>query len=205
MEMLLDAVAEKVRAIASATGFDTFVKQGDEFVETRAGQVAVGISAAKDIVERVFFPRLGTAAGDHLLHENIDGLGRNFELIKLSGPHLADERSLLEQIVASGSEKSALGNGSAPVAGPANALHGHGNGACCADLADEVDVADVDTKFERGSSDEYFYLPIFQSLLGVEAEVAREAAVMRSDVLIAQALAQGKRNFFYEAASVDED
>ena len=145
-------------------------EQRDELVEALAGEVAIRIGAAEHVVERVFFPRLGSAAGDDLLHEHVDGLRRNFELVEFAGAHLADERGLFQQIVARGGEEAAFGNGSAPVAGAADALHGDGNGARGADLADEVDVADVDAEFERGGGDQDLDLAALQALLGIEAE-----------------------------------
>ena len=121
-------------------------------------------------------------AGDDLLHQDVGGLRRNFELVEFAGAHLADEGGLLEEVVAGGGEEAALGDGSAPVAGAADALHGDGDGAGGGDLADEVDVADVDAEFERGGGDEDLDLAVLQALLGVEAEVAGERAVVGGDV-----------------------
>ena len=56
------------------------------------------------------------------------------------------------------------------MAGAADALHGDGDGASGGDLADEVDVADVDAEFERGGGDENLYLAVFEALFGVEAK-----------------------------------
>jgi hypothetical protein len=74
MEMMLDAVAEEVCAVAAASGFDAFAEEGDEVVEGGAGEVAVGVGSAEGIVEGVFFPGLGSAAGYDLLHEDVGGL-----------------------------------------------------------------------------------------------------------------------------------
>jgi hypothetical protein len=53
MKLPLDTVAKEIGAVASAAGFDAFVKQGEEFVEAFAGEFAVGIGAVEDVVERV--------------------------------------------------------------------------------------------------------------------------------------------------------
>ena len=156
MQAAVDAVAQKVGAVAAAAGFDAFAESSVmSSSKCCAGEVAIGIGAAEDVVEGVFFPGFGAAGGDDLLHEDVDGLRRNFQLIELAGAHLADEGGLLEQVVAGGGEEAALGDGSAPVAGAAHALHGDGDGARGADLADEIDVADVDAEFERGGGDEH--------------------------------------------------
>ena len=48
------------------------------------------------------------------------------------------------------------------------------NGAGGADLADEVDVADVDAEFQRCCGDEDFDFAVFEALLGVETQDAGE-------------------------------
>jgi hypothetical protein len=74
MEMMLDAVAEEVCAVAAAGGFDALAEKGDQVVEGGAGEVAVGVGSAENFEEGVFFPRLGSAAGYYLLHEDVCGL-----------------------------------------------------------------------------------------------------------------------------------
>ena len=59
------------------------------------------------------------------------------------------------------------------------------------DLADEIDGADVDAELERGGGDEQFDLAGFELALGFEAKLAREAAVVRGDVFMAEALGRG--------------
>jgi hypothetical protein len=133
----------------------------------------------------------------------------DFEAVELAGAHLADQRGLLQQIVAGGGEEAAFGDGSAPVAGAADALHGDGDGAGAGDLADEVNVADVDAEFEGGGGDKYADLAGLETLLGVEAQLARERAVVGGDAVGAEvrgeALAEGEGYFFNQAAGVDED
>src|ERR1700722_12229771 len=91
------------------------------------------------------------------------------------------------------------------MAGAADALHGYGYGAGCADLADEVDVADVDAEFERCGGDEDFDFAVFEALLGVEAQDAGERAVVGGYVLGADAAGEFEGDLFDEAAGVDED
>ena len=54
---------------------------------------------------------------------------------------------------------------------------------------DEVHVADVDAELERGRGHERAQLPGLQPLLGVEPALAREAAVVAGDRVLAQELA----------------
>ena len=68
---------------------------------------------------------------------------------------------MFHEVVAGGGEETAFGDGSAPVAGAAYALHGNGYRSCGAYLADEVDVADVDTEFEGSGCDEDLDFAVF--------------------------------------------
>ena len=77
MEDAVDAVAQEISSVAAAGGFDAFGEEGDEVVEGFAREVAVGVGAAEGVVESVFFPRLGSAGGDDLLHEDVGGLRWN--------------------------------------------------------------------------------------------------------------------------------
>ncbi len=95
------------------------------------------------------------------------------------------------------------------MAGAAYALHGDGDGAGAGDLADEIDVADVDAELERCGGDEDADLAVLQALLGVEAELAREGAVVCGDAVGAElgreAFGEREGDLFDEAARVDED
>ena len=167
VEMALDAVAEDVGAVAAAGVLDAVVEEGEDLAVLLAGEVAVRPGAAEDVVEGVFVPGLGADGGDDLLHEDVDGLLGDLEEVEFAGGHLAQEGGLFEEVVAGGGEESALGDGAAPVAGAAYALHGYGDRSGRRDLADEVDRADVDAEFERGGGDEDLALAGLEALLGV--------------------------------------
>ena len=74
-----------------------------------------------------------------------------------------------------------------------------------ADLADEIDVADVDAQLQRRGGDERLQLRRSSAALGVEALFLRQAAVMRGDRFVAEPLAQMARHALGHPARVDED
>ena len=133
------------------------------------------------------------------------GLRRDFELIEFAGTHLADEGGLFEQVVAGGGEEARLWGWlrASGRRGPTRCMAG-GDGARGGDLADEVDVADIDAEFERCCGDEEFDLAGLESLLGVEAQLARERAMVRADVLGTQAFGEREGNLLHQAARVDK-
>ena len=108
------------------------------------------------------------------------------------------------QIVARGGEQAALGNGAAPVAGAAHALQRDRNRARRIDLADQVDVADIDAELQRSGRHQQANLAVLQLALGVQAQLARQAAVMRGHQLFADALAQMQRHALRQPPRVDE-
>ena len=148
MEVALDGVVEEIGAVAAAAGFDAVGEEGDELVEALAGEIAIGVGAAEDVEEG--FGSQGSAPQQATICCMRTSMGSSgiCKLIEFAGAHLADEGGLFHEVVAGGGEEAAFGDGSAPVAGAADALHGDGDGAGGGDLADEVDVADVDAEFE---------------------------------------------------------
>ena len=209
VELAVDAIAQQVGAVASAGGLNPLAEQPDQVVEEGAGEVAIGVGAAQDVEECGLVPWLGGHAGDDLLHQHVGGLRRNLQAVEFAGAHLADEGGLLQQVVAGGGKEAALGDGPAPMAGAADALHGDSDGAGAGDLADQVDVADVDAEFQRSSGDEDADFAILQALLGIQAELAGERAMVGGDAVRAklrrEPLGQGEGELLHQAAGVDED
>src|ERR1035437_263377 len=209
VQLAVNAVAQQVRSVAASAGLDAFAEQLHYLVEEIAREIAVGISAAQNIVERSFVPWLGSHTGDDLLHQHVDGLRRNLKLIKFAGAHLADQRGLFEEVVAGGREEPAFGDRSAPVACASNALHGYCDGACAGNLAHEVDIPDINSQLERSGGDQNANLAVLQSLLGVQTQFAGQRAVMRCDAvrtkLGRQAFGEREGYLLDQASRVDED
>ena len=69
-----------------------------------------------------------------------------------------------------------------------------------ADLDDQIDRADVDAQFERGRRDHGSQLAALEPLLGFEAQLARQAAVMRQHAAFAEALGEAMGHALAHAA-----
>ena len=98
-----------------------------------------------------------------------------------------------------------LGRAADRVARAADALQKRRDRARRAELADEVDVADVDAELERGGGDQRFQLAALQPLLGLEPPLLGQAAVMGGDRVLAEPLGELARDALAHAARVDED
>ena len=74
-----------------------------------------------------------------------------------------------------------------------------------ADLADQVDVADVDAELERGGRDQRLQLTPLEALLGLQAVLPGEAAVVRAHQAFVEALGQLAGDPLGQPARVDEN
>ncbi len=74
-----------------------------------------------------------------------------------------------------------------------------------AELAHQVDIADIDAELERSGCDQCFQRAGFQPLFGVEALLLGETAVMRGHPLGAEPFRELARHPLGEAAGIDED
>ncbi len=198
-------VAIEVGAEASTFGADSFAEHEEDFVKGFAREVAVVAGAADEREEFVLVPFVGGAGGYDLLGKDVEGRVGEDEVIEVRLADGADDGGALDEFVACGGEEAALGDGSTPVSGTAYTLERDGDGAGRSDLADEIDVADVDAEFERGGGDEDTALALLEAALGFEAEMAREGAVVSGYLIFAHALGEVVRNAFDEASGVDED
>ena len=83
-----------------------------------------------------------------MLRENVHrrfGDGKAVEVALANG---ANQRRAFKQVVARRGKEASFGHRSVPVSRAANALQGRSNGTRRANLANEVDAADVDSQFE---------------------------------------------------------
>ena len=91
------------------------------------------------------------------------------------------------------------------VAGAADALQQRRDPVRRSDLADEIDVADVDAELERRRRDERLQLSRLQPRLGVEPLLLRQAAVMRRDASSPSRSLRCARQPLRQPPRVDED
>ena len=110
--------------------------------------------------------------------------------IELTAVTLSSSAVHLDELVARQRKQTAFRRAVDRVTGAPDTLQERGDTARRADLADEIDVADVDAELERCGGDERFQLAVLQALLGVEALLFGEAAVMRADMFFAQAVGE---------------
>ncbi len=125
--------------------------------------------------------------------------------IELAAADRAEQRRALDEVVARDRQQPSLRRAGHGVAGSADALQQRRDAMRRADLADQVDVADVDAELERRGRDQRLERAGLEPVLRVEPRLLREAAVVRRDRVLAEPLAQVPRHALRQPSRVDED
>src|SRR5262249_40040984 len=130
---------------------------------------------------------------------------RDNQAVELAAAHAVDERRAFDEIVARERKQPPLGEPVDRVTGAADPLQKTRDRARRADLAHEIDLADVDAELERGGRNQRPELAALETLLGIEPLLLGEAAVMRGQMLGADALGKLAGHPLAHPARVDED
>ena len=178
------------RAAPAAAGVEAVGQHGDDRIEFLARQLAIRPGAAHQREQLVLAPFLRGDLGDDLLRQHVERLRRGSPGGRARRDGRVEQRGAFDQVVARQREQPALGRAADRVAGAADALQEGRDRARRAELADQVDVADVDAELERGGRHQRLELAALEPLLGVEPLLLGEAAVMRGDVGLAEQLGQ---------------
>ena len=193
------------RAAPAASGGKALRQHAHHRGKILARKRPIGPGPAQARKQRLLFPFSRGDFGDDLLGEHVERLLGNDQAIELAAAHAVDERRGFDEIVARERKQPPLGQAVDRVAGAADPLQKTRDRARRADLADEIDLADVDAEFERGGCDQRFELAALETLLGVEPLLLGETAMMRGEEMLADALGKLPRHPLGHAAGVDED
>ena len=193
-----DAVAVEERAASAGM-------KPQDVVERRSGQIAVRPGAAEGVEEVVFLPFAGHAGRDRLLGEDVERGGSRGQEVELPASDAVQQRGALDELVERQRKEPTLRDAREGVAGAADPLQERRDRPRGADLDDEVHVADVDSELERGRGHQRPEPARLEALLGVEAALPREAAVVARHSIRAEALRELSGQPLGHLARVDED
>ena len=129
---------------------------------------------------------------------------RHVQRIELAAPHRVEYRGALDQLVPRERKQPPLRGAVHRVAGTPGPLQEGRDGARGAELADQIDVPDVDPELQRGGGHQRLEIAGLEALLGREPALARQAAVVRGDVLLPERLGERPRDPLRHAPRVDE-
>jgi hypothetical protein len=138
------------------------------------------------------------------LGQNIERLFRYGKLIELAATDAIEQCRAFDQIVAREREQAAFGHAIHRVSRTPNPLQETRDRAWGTELANQIDIADVDAEFERSGYDKRFELAMLETMLGVAPLLLGHAAMVRGNVIGAQALGQCAGRSLGHAARVHE-
>lgn len=179
-------------------------KHPQDFVEALALQPGVGFGADHQAIEVVLAPLLAGHFGDDLLRQHVQRLAWQHQAVQLATAHAVEQRRAFHQVVAGGREQPALGGAADTVPGTPDPLQEGGDGARRRQLADQLDVADIDAQLQRGGRHQYLQLPGLEALLGIQAQLLGQAAVVGRHLAAAEAFGEEAGDPLGHAPGVDE-
>ena len=177
----VDRIAMDQRPAPAAPRGEAVGQHGHDLVEPGALQRPVRPGAAQEGVELVLLPLPRRHLGHDLLGQHVERLRGEDDPVQLAALGGIDQRRALHEIVARQREQPALGRAVDGMAGAADALQEGGDGAGRAQLADQIDLADVDAQLQRRRGHQHLELAGLEPLLGVQPPLLGEAAVMGGD------------------------
>jgi len=138
----------EVRASPAASGRDTFRQHPQDLIELAAFEPAVRIGPPHQGPQRVVADLHARRRGHHLLGEHVQRLFRQDHAVELAGAHRAHGGRALDQLVPRDREQDALWGAAQPVTRTPHPLQQRGEGTRRAYVADQVNLADVDTELQ---------------------------------------------------------
>jgi hypothetical protein len=204
-QLAVDPVVVQVGAPPAPPGLDAVGHQVHDLVELLPLEAGVVGGPAHEVEQLVGAPLLGGDLGHDLLGGDVEGQAGELHRVESAGPHGGQQGRALDELVAGEGEEAALRRPRPAVVGAAHPLEEGGDAAGRADLAHQLDGADVDAQLERSGGHEGPEVAGPQPGLDPVAALLGEAAVVGRHRLVAEALGQLVGQALGQPAGVDED
>ncbi|MNS21026.1 hypothetical protein D3C72_527800 [compost metagenome] len=153
-------------ALAAVVALGEHAQQGLVMLLVELG---VGRGLAQAVEQGLFVPGLVAGFGDDLLGQHVQRRPGNVQFIQLAPAYAVEQGHAFDQVIARGREQAPLGHAIDLVSGAADPLQQGRDRAWRSDLADQVDVADIDAQLQRCSGHQHLQLAILQALFGIQA------------------------------------
>ena len=193
------------RAAPPAPAAEALGQHADHGRVVLARQLPIGPRPPEQREQLVLAAFARADLGHDLLRQHVERLLGDHEPVQLAAVGAVDERRAFDEVVAREREQPTLRRAADLMSGAADALQEAGDGARRAELADEVDLADVDAELQRGRRHQRLELAPLQAPLGVQPVLLRHAAVVGGDQLLAEPRRELARHPLGHAPRVDED
>src|SRR5262245_9149183 len=193
------------RGSTAAGRREPFAHHGDDRVEVGTRQISIRPCTSDEREELIFGVLTARGLCGDLLREDVERRVLSNDRIEIAAPRRAQQRRRLDEIVERHREHAALRHARNGVTRSADALEQRGNAMRRPDLADQIDMTDVDAELEPRRPDERLQRARPPTGLGNEATLFRKTPVMGGHDIVAEPLAEMTGETLRQAARVDED
>jgi hypothetical protein len=197
-------VTVQIGAASPAPSADALGEHPHDVIEVLARQLPVRPCAGDEGEQLVLAIFARRHFGHDLLRQHVERVRRDAQLIELLAAHRIQQRDRFNQLVTARREQPALRHAADRVIGTTHPLQEHRDGARRPQLTDELHVAYVDAELERGGGDHSLEPARLETLLGVEALLLGQTAMVSRDVLLADALGEMPRHPLHHASRIRE-
>ena len=149
--------------------------------KARGREVAVGVGAAHQVVERVHVPVFHGDHGHDLLGQHVQRIARGVDRLHVAPQHAAGHRGGLHHILPVGGEDAPAGGLAHQVAGAPDPLQALGHRLGRLELHHQIHRADVDAQLQRRGAHQRRQVARLERLLQGQARLLGHAAVVRAD------------------------
>ena len=191
-------------ALAEAGG-EALRQHLQQAIELRARQRRIRPRPPHQREQVVLVPLARRNLGHDLLRQHVARRRRHDQRVQLAAAHRIQQRRAFHQLVAGRGEQPPLGHAADLVAGAPHPLQEGGDAARRADLADQVDIADVNAQLQRGGRHQHLQFPTLEPLLGIQPQLLGQRPVVCGHVLLTQQLAEVAGSALRHPAGIDED
>jgi hypothetical protein len=156
------------RAVSRAARAEALGEHQEHCIEGLSREMPIGIGAPQELKQPLLIPFQGGDFRCDLLREHIERIGRNVQAVKLAATHRIQQCCAFDEIIARQRKEPALRRATHRMARAADALQEGVDGARRAQLAHQIDIADVNSELKRRGGDERFLFPPLQALLRIQ-------------------------------------
>ena len=199
------AVPVQIGGAPAPAGRNAFGEHFEHVLEDISFKLSIRLRAPYERPERLLsYLLLRGNLGHHLLGEDVERRHGEDDAVERAPSHRADRGGALQEFVPRHGEDDPLRNSALPVARSPHALEQGGERSRRAQMADEVDMADVNAEFQRRRGDDGRQRARFQPLLRIQPDLARQGAVVRGHAALAESLREPVGDALGQPPRVDE-
>ena len=149
----VDGVAMDIRRAVSSAGAVPIGDHTHHVQKLTVRERRVGVGPPHQLEQLILGPLLCSDLGDDLLCEHVQRLGRNDQPVELAPAHRIEQRGAFDQLVTRQCKNARFRHAADLMTRPPRALQKGRDRSRRAQLAYELDVADVDPELERSGRD----------------------------------------------------